>query len=362
VFTTALTAALTTAFGVAMLACFWAAPRAHAQMNPAPPSDAAEVARAHYRAGVDLYGKGRFEEALVELRAASSAFPTPNTRLATARTLVSLGRHVDAAFEYDATVTLAESLLAARPDYAATRDTAKRELASIARHIGRIRLDLEGAPPGTEVRIAGRAVPIPVAPGTTIAPWPVAPGLVVVDLSAPGHLPARMEVTVSPAGEATVRVALEPVPAAATEPRDNAAGQPAVDGGRLQASAAGPAAPEEASDGGGPWPVLAWTSGGIALAGVIGTVVFAVLTSGAESDYVKACVDAPCSDGKSESLASTGDTFATLTNVSLGVAIGGAALTALFVLLAIAGDDAEESPASARLGVGERGLLVSVSF
>lgn len=355
-FTTAFAAAL----GLLLLAFSGLTARVHAQRDSAPPPGAADVARAHYRAGVELYGKGRFEEALVELRAASSAFPTPNTRLATARTLVSLGRHVDAAFEYDATVALAESLLAARPDYAATRETARRELATIAKNVGRIRLDLEGAPRGTEVRVAGRTVPLPASPGATIPPWPVAPGLVVVDLSAPGHLPARMEVTVAPAGESAVRVLLEPVPAAAKDPIVGTTQLPVGDGTTAESVSSATGSPSDG--GGGPWPTLAWTSGGIAVAGILGTVIFAVLTGAAESDYIKACVDAPCSDNKSESLADKGDTFATLTNVSLGVAIGGAALTALFVLLEITGDGAEEKPAPAAVSVGERGLLVSVSF
>ena len=168
--------------------------------------------------------------------------------------------------------------------------------------------------PARRVRSVTGEIPAPVLPGLAVrvqqtelpatlygVPYPVAPGAVVVEASAPGHLPFRREVQVGPSETSSVEVQLDAAPVVVV---------PTVPVAR----------PVEARGAGaGPWIVAGTGAAALVLGGV-----FYGLASGERSDR-----DAACDHGVDcRPEAQTHDDryagYLTATNVALGV--GAAAL------------------------------------
>ena len=63
-------------------------------------ADARTEARRHFRAGMDLIAKGRYEAAVDELTQANAILPHPNVSYNVARALVELGRIDEALTAY----------------------------------------------------------------------------------------------------------------------------------------------------------------------------------------------------------------------------------------------------------------------
>ena len=145
------------------------------------------------------------------------------------------------------------------------------------------------APPGLTVRVHGAELPATLYD----IPYPVAPGVVLVEATAPGHLPFRRELQVAASQTALVDVRLDPAPVAP------------------------PADPSPRGPGVGPVVVAGTGAVGLILGGV-----FYALASSAQSDRDADCVNG-CSPASQDHNRRYGDLLVA-TNVAIG--IGAAAL------------------------------------
>lgn len=167
--------------------------------------DRAERVRALEALAVEHFDAGRHEQALALYREAHRAWPLPALSFMEARCLEALGRPEEAA------ATL-ERALAESPDDA-LRERIVARLATLRAALAEGRLVLLVDPSGAEVRVD--EVPRGVSP---LPPLTLAPGVHRVDVHLDGHEPATVRITIEAAGESTVRVSLDPLPAAPEEP------------------------------------------------------------------------------------------------------------------------------------------------
>ncbi len=166
------------------------------------------------------------------------------------------------------------------------------------------------APAGLTVRVRGATFPAALYD----VAYPVTPGAVVIEANAPGHLPIRLEVTVTASRTVAIDVRLEPVPVAAPPP-------PVA-----PVAAAPPVAPPVARASRdrsvGPWIVA---GGGVA-AFVLGGVFYG-LAVGQQGARDGACV--PGCQAEAEAYDDRYAYYLTATNVAIGVGaaavVGGAA-------------------------------------
>lgn len=307
--------------------------RAQEPTAPTNLSKGEEESRLAFNRGKGFYASRNFEDALTAFRAAVASYPSPNAQLLAARCLRELGRLGEAVLAYEDAVVLAGTQAAERPEYAQARDAAAAELAELAQRVGRVRVEVLPADVHATVRMNGAALP----DANGVRAWPAAPGPVTVEVSAPGYVTARRDVTVSAATEVRVAVTLE-------KPAD-----PRVDVGN---EAISPAESPSDTDGGvGTAGVLAWTSVAVAAVGTAGFVLFYLLADGQQDDYRAACVDQPCTDGAHADLASTGETYQTLTNVSLVTGLVGLAAAAVFFIVDGGDDPSSEHATGVRARV-----------
>ena len=275
---------------------------------------------AKFEKAVDLFVKGRCGEALPILKDLHAETQSPNARLYIARCHEKEGDLVAAYEHMRGTVTDASALAEDQPKYAKTRDAAASELSVLELRIGKLVVATADPPPGTEVRVGDRVIPLGKAAV-------MVPGEITITVSAPGH--ADVERTATVVGGETTTVA-------------------------INLSADG----DTGDDSGG--GIDAVRGAGIAVAGLgaVGVVVFAVIGSQAKSEYDELfdkCGGVTCPDADAERIAD-GRTLTTAANISLGI---GAALLAAGTIMIIVGgpsDDADETEVSLSLGLGTVGL------
>ena len=119
-----------------------------------------------------------------------------NTRLYIARCLGALGRNAEAFVEFQRAAAEAADRAHAEPRFAATRDAARAEAATLKPRVGRITVHVPSAPANVVVSVNGAAMPS----GASDIATPVDPGAVEVTATAPGRRPLRQTVQV-PAGQ-----------------------------------------------------------------------------------------------------------------------------------------------------------------
>src|SRR5690606_16599249 len=150
-----------------------------------------------YTRARERFAEGRYDEALDLFRQVLEATGSPNARLYVARCLAKLGRTVEAHDEMARTVRDASDKAKVEARFAATRDAAIEELEPLQARVGRVIVEV--ATPAPELAITFDGEPVPARYlGVAKA---VTPGVVVVEVSAPGRGRARQEIAV-PAGEA----------------------------------------------------------------------------------------------------------------------------------------------------------------
>jgi tetratricopeptide repeat protein/PEGA domain-containing protein len=209
------------------------------------------------------------------------------------------------------------------------------------------RLEVEGEPPGSEVRLNGRLVgTLPLA-----SPVRVTIGSYVLEVQSPGHYPVSRPIVITGGGLVRERVDLEPTSAAA-----RASGAAFAPGSHR--SEAGVDRPAENR-----W--LTWTLGGAAgVAGVvtIGAILYREAHAHRWNDDAR-CLEAGRTRadvcGSERDKAETGGTVAWVSGVTAGLFATGAVLNALGVF------SPEPGPIEAGLegcGVGLRGASCFGTF
>lgn len=355
--------------GAALVAAIvLASPLASAQ-QPLTPAQRAEAQERFSRA-ITLYGQRNFEGALAE-------FERVYELTQRADLLFNIGRAQEALGRYPEAATSVEEYLRRTPDMAPeTRAEVEQLLASVRRYIAYLRVAV--TPPGAELRLDGRV--LPEAQRTTDIP--LSPGRHIIDARLAGHRAAQQEVVVRSGDRREVTVALE------VERLDPSVlrvdGAPAghrvfVDGALVRAPLPLPEGRHDVrveADGRAPWSGtvvmgatgtrtlrvdlarndqlharwFAVTAGSAGLFFVLGGV-FGGLTLAARDEFVTYFRDDP----RALDVQSRGETFRTLTNVSLGI---GAALGVAAVVIATRTRFGAERASTAALALAPDGIAL----
>ena len=156
------------------------------------------VAQARFNKGRELFIANQYAPALVEFRAASELYESPNTRLYIARCERELGHAAAAFVEYERAASEAADRAASDPRYTSTRDVAKQEGAALEKKLAHVTvLAPAGLPEGATITVNGA----PLGPAGVGVAAPIDPGPIEVVAKANGYVTARKSATAA-AGEA----------------------------------------------------------------------------------------------------------------------------------------------------------------
>jgi hypothetical protein len=172
------------------------------------------VAQARFNKGRDLYIKEQFVPALVEFRAASQLYESPNTRLYIARCERALGHMAAAYVEFGRAANEAADRARTDPRYQSTRDAAKQEGGALESKLAHVTLVTpDGLPDGATITINGASLGLAsVGVGAPIDPGPVdvvasAAGYVTVHKTARAAAGEGLEIKLQLVKDASVQTA-----------------------------------------------------------------------------------------------------------------------------------------------------------
>lgn len=226
-------------------------------------------------------------------------------------------------------------LLEARPHYVSAKPLLPKKLeeidafiSAIDDRIGTLRFDWSEAPAETTLRVDGTVVPAPQASLS------VNPGRRVAKLSAPGHEPRTVTLTIRDGGSSTLTITLEPT--------ENAS-----------------LGPDPPPDDGSGQRIAGYVVGGVGVAGAILFAITGVMALTEQSTVDEHCPeteDGPrqCTNVLGVEAAERGETLNIINAVGLGVGVVGLTVGLTLVLTA---PDAEATaalhlrPTSARLRI-----------
>ena len=167
------------------------------EATAAPPTADESLGRAHFERGVAAYDEGRFNEALVEFQAASSALAAAQLHFNLAETYRALGRIPEALDEYERFLGKPEG----DTSYRADAETALRELEpTVARLEVHADADAELTIDGNSRSIPGAGRPIRLPPG----PHRLA-------VTKRGHVPFMRALSLDAGGLTRIDVTLPPI-------------------------------------------------------------------------------------------------------------------------------------------------------
>lgn len=171
--------------------------------------------------GSEAFDRGEFSAALDLFQRAGALVRAPTISLMQARSLVQLGRWVEALDTYEAAQHL-PGIDPANPAFSAAIASAADESRALKGRIPRLKIDIEGgAPADAEVLLDGRKLPTALV-GVEI---PCDPGEHEVEVRAPNHAPLTKTVALTEGTRELVSVPLA-VPAPAPVARVEAAPTP----------------------------------------------------------------------------------------------------------------------------------------
>lgn len=323
----------------ALAVCLTASGIPAAALAQTPPSAAATpaavAAQGRFDRGRALFQQDHFAEALPEFRASLELFRSPNTRLYVGLCLQRLGRFAEAYAELSRTVAEAGDLVATDRRYEGARDLARRTLAEVEPRVAQLSVRVVDPPPGVTVH-AGSTVLDRAALGVAI---PFDPGEVAVVAEAPGFLPARQSVRLTPGGRASIELSLRRAPATAS----------------VAAPPVTPPVGEPPPRRGGGVRVAGFVVGGLGVASLVTFGVLGGMASSQYDDLSRVCPVRACTAERVRQI-DDGVGLTTGANVMLGVGI--AAVAAGVVMIAVGGPKAVEpaavayvDPASGTVGV-----------
>lgn len=268
-----------------------------------------EQAQSRFLKGRDLYGKKKYDAALVELQASLDIVASPNTRLYVARCLRDMGQTLAAYVELGRTAIEAKELLRDDPRYDKAAQAANDERAQLAPKLGFVVVTVTHPGPSTTLKVAGDEV----RRGGWEEPVPILPGSASIVVESPGQPPIRKDVQVAAGEHQAVAIdaaadAPSEAPVVATPRSDDSSGSRAT------------------------LRPFAFATAGLAAAGLATFIIAGANANSTYSDLEDSCGSKPCPPGH-ESDISTGKTLQTVANVGLAVfAVAGVASVTLFVL------------------------------
>jgi hypothetical protein len=268
-----------------------------------------EQAQARFVRGKQLYDAKRFDEALVEFRAAMDIVASPNARLYVARCLREQGKLVEAYVEFGRTAVEANEHAREDTRYARTGGSAAVERDALGSRLAFITVHVDHASEATTLTIAGDQI----KRAAWAEPAPVMPGAADVVVETPGGTPIRQSLTLTAGYKKDLFI-------------DATAGAPLP-----AASASASASTSEPFDK-QKLRTFAYVAGGVGAAGVVTFAVAGLLSNGAYSDLKSQCSGNTCPPSASSEI-SRGRTEQTIANVGLVIGLVGlAAGVTLFVV------------------------------
>lgn len=284
------------------------------------------AAESLFAEGRELLGAGEYRRACAKLEASQKLEPALGTQLNLAHCYEKLGRTASAWAEFKGAAARAQ-----RSGDALRKRTAHDRAAALEPRL--CRLAFEAADPSVTVLQNGRPLSSAVL-GNTI---PIDPGTYRFEASAPGKLPWSQSLEIRREGElATLRIpALEPAPPGQPPPAPQPPPMTAEPNGQR---------------------VLAWTLGGVGVAGLATGAVFGVLASSSWKKAEQSCDDYPyaCTlDGIEH-----GNAASTRADVATAAfAVGAAALGTSLLLFAL-----DSGSSNAELALGMDRIALSGRF
>lgn len=297
-----------------------------------------DQAQRKFTEGMKAFDAKRYDQALEGFRASYDIVASPNSHLMIARALREKGDLVLAYREMQQVHREASAAAAADKKYEKTEQAARAELAEMAKRLGFVVVQLEHAPAGVTVTVAGETV----APDQLGQPLVVAPGQVAIVATAPGEAPVEQTLSIE-AG------ATEPVTLAFAEP---------------QPAAPPPSAPSvEFNTSKMDMRTWSYVAGGVGVAGLVTFAVFGGLNQAKYNDLQDACPNNRCPPDRQSDI-DAGKAYQTAANVGLGVGILGLGTGTVLYLLSNK-SSAEQQNAAAKvpmLVVGRDSVTVQGTF
>jgi hypothetical protein len=298
--------------------------------------------------GKRLVDQGKFEQAIQRFREAHGIVRNPKATMMIAKVHRDTGDLLVARTEYRQALEEAEAAVGVDPKYRPILDAIRKDLEGIDGVIGKLKVKLVHAPPGTTVTIDGEPVDTATLPDAHL----VMPGSITVLATAPDGSVSRKVVTVNAGQSTSVELAFARERAPATFFSGNGEGS-----GDESEGTSGDSATSASGNGRAP----AWVAGGVGLAGIATFGVFGVLSKSKYDELKEACASNHCSPERADDI-EDGKTFQTVANVGLGVGIVGVVTgAALFLFTTPSKPDAGKST-SLSLRAGFRSLVVQGSF
>lgn len=292
------------------------------------------VAQSRFDKGRELFIAGKFAPALVEFRAATELYESPNTRLYIGRCERELGHVANAYVEFGRAASEAADRSRSDPRYASTRDVAKQEASSLESKLAHVTVLAPNAlPEGATVTVNG--APLGAA-GLGVAA-PIDPGPVEVIASAPGYETQRKSARAN-AGEAVeIKLQLEKDTTVATAPPTTTTTAPTTTA--IVTVTTPPVIVDEAPHASHGLRNAGFVVGGIGIAGMGVFAAFAALAQ-TRYDQLKTECGGPC-DATYNDKINEGAMFTTIANVAL--AAGGAAILTGAIMI-VAGISTGKTP------------------
>jgi len=301
------------------LAAFLAAATASAQTQEA-------VAQTRFNKGRELFIAGQFAPALVEFRAATELYESPNTRLYIARCERELGHASAAYIEFSRAATEAADRSRADPRYASTRDAAKQEAAALEPKLAHVTvLAPNGLPDGATITVNGVALN---AAAVGVAA-PIDPGPIEIVANAPGYVQQKKSARAAAGESVEIKVQLEKAPESAQTQTAETATQTQATQTPLPRDEPPRDESPQASHG---LRNAGFVVGGIGIAGMAVFGVFAGLAQSRYDQLKNECNGGPC-DPSYNSKIDEGSTFQTVANVALAAG-GGLIVTGAIMIIA----------------------------
>lgn len=295
---------------LAAFLCLVLASPSAAQDKPAkpdkPPTTATgkDTARAAYGRGVEAYSSEDYALAQEQFGLAEEAFPSPNIELMLGRSLMKLGRWLEAC----RVLTRAQAG-ATTPKYANTAKLAAAELALAQRQLAQLEIEITNRQGDEQLSINGEQIEA----AAWQSPLALDPGPVRVELARPGGQKVMKQLVLGPGDQQHVALSL-PTVEPSSAPNASA-------GAATNATEPLPPAPQSAPkprESSSPWlQGLSYALVGVGVAGFAGFAGFGVYSHDHYEKLEELC---PNHDGCHPSyrwLATKGQTYQTLANVSL---------------------------------------------
>lgn len=305
------------------------------------PSDKTEedsliYAQRHFERGRDAFKNGDYATALSAFESSLSLFPSPNTRLYLARTLVKAERFTDAANTYEEVIRSARLKESEEPSYAAARSAAERELADLQHRLARVTIVFsEQAEAVTELTVNDKQVPRQ------------AYGLPIY--VRPGTVKLRATYQDGRAQEQTVKLSAEERKTITIKPSRNPV-DVEQDKRDPQSQDAEPEGPAVDSEGVSSAAVGFGIGAGVAAVGWGGALLFGLLADNQYSDLRQEC-GGPCPPERTSDI-DTGERYQTIANAGIIVGAIGTAAVAVALVFLLSEPDQSEDEEGISLGPG----------